>query len=272
MSTDSVFQNIDTARLNWSTQSPEWLQDQIGQALNTIKVNALFLKLENQTVSRVRLNDEDNLPLKHISQIQCAPPKSIGYGRVNVPHQEMLYCAEHSNICELELLHDYLTKGVGTERMATYTEWRVVKPLNMMVLTIPPGHREISNTLTLRNRSLELIRSMDRDAQVGYWNFYGITNRYFMFNGKAHDWVYPICAALANCFGRAFEDVDGFIFTSVQGYTGYNMVFNKHVLENGSLVPNETIQMKRWSIRDAKINNIEDVATGRIIEDNLVWN
>ena len=186
----------------------------------------------------------------------------------------MFYCSEFPTICELELLHDYLLNNdIGHERLATYSEWSIQKNLNLLVLAIAPSHREISNGFTIRNDCFKFIKSEPAAAKETYSNFYKLTANFFLKNAKTDSSVYVVCSAIANYFTLQFPKIDGFIYPTVQGNTGYNIVLRPYLIDNKLILPKKEVTMKKWIVTNTNQMKIDRTfnKTGLINGDDIQW-
>lgn len=199
---------------------------------------------------RIRKNPTDK-PLAEVKEIYHPPGKFVlSYGRANKPSQSIFYCSEVRTLCELELLHDYLKNDIGHEQLFTYSEWITQKELKVLVITIPPLNREISNGWTFRDDCFKYINSQPVNERQSYLNFYSFTEHFFFKNAKMDSKVYVICSAIANYLYEAFPLCEGFIYTSVQGVTGYNLILRSEVLENRLILPKKNLFIHKWCVKD----------------------
>lgn len=245
--------------------------------LPNVRFNSIFTNINKLPLNRVRLNGEKNIPFYETKDIYYAPFKNVfSYGRVNKPGQSMFYCSEFSTICDLELLHDYLHKhknNIGHEEFATYSEWSIQKNLNLLVLAIAPSHREISNGLKIRNDYFKFVKSEPAATRKTYSNFYALTRNFFLKKAKKDISVYVVCSAIANYFTLQFPSIDGLIYPTVQGNTGYNIVLRPHVIDNKSILPKKEVIMKKWIVTDEHQMTIDGTfnKTGQINGDDILW-
>lgn len=241
-----------------------------------LEVRGIFIpSFTGITLHRIRLNEETNAPFEKLQDISYPPSKFVNnYGRVNRPGQPMFYCSEVRDVCELELLHDYLLKNkIGHERLATYTEWEIKKELNLLILAIAESNQEICNGLTVRNECFEFVKKEPEASKEHYSNQYTLTKHFFTKNAKSDNSVYVICSAIANLLTLYNGDFDGFIFPSVQGRTGYNIVLRPHVLDRKMIIPKKEIYMQKWLVSDKNLMKIDETYSKRGIVDGdlIVW-
>lgn len=253
----------------------ELLYEKTMHELTKVNFSSIFMNINNLPLYRVRLNEESNILFDKIKDIYHAPIKYVSsYGRVNKPGQSMFYCSEISSNCDLELLHDYLLKNdIGHERLATYFEWSIQKDLNLLVLAIAPSHREISNGFTLRNDCFKFVKSEPTAEQETYSNFYKVTSNFFLKNAKKDYSVYVVCSAIANYFTLQFPNINGLIYPTVQGNTGYNIVLRPHTIDNKLIIPKSEVIMKRWLVTTKNQMTIDPSfhKTGHISGDDILW-
>nr|WP_288836379.1 RES domain-containing protein [uncultured Flavobacterium sp.] len=244
--------------------------------LRSASLSGIFVKLNNLTLYRVRLNSENNDLFIKTQDLRYAPSKYVcNYGRVNKPGQSMFYCSEFLSICELELVFDYVSKNdIGHERLATNSEWEIKKDLNLLILAIAPSNRELVNGFTLRNECFEFVKSEPDQTKDAYSNFYSLTWHFFEKNAKKDFSVYVVCSAIANYFTLQFPNIDGLVYPSVQGNSGYNIVLRPHVIDNKMIVPKKDLSIKKWIVTNKGSMTIDSSfnKTGKIENDEIIWN
>lgn len=272
---NNVCDSIELLSNTFKNDSHDLLYEKVMLALSGLTVSGLFVQLNNITLNRIRLNCADNKRFEKTNDLYYPPANYVScYGRVNRPGQSMLYCSEYDNICEMELLHDYLLKNdIGHERLATYSKWELKKNLNMMVIAIPPSNREISNGFTIRNQCFEFVKQQNDDHKIAYSNQYTLTERFFFRNAKLDPSVYVICSAIANALTLTNPDIDGLIYPTVPGSSGYNFVIRPHVLDKGFIAPKSNVMMRKWLISDKKTMTIDHTYEmhGRIENEKIIW-
>ena len=244
--------------------------------LGSLDYNALFMKINNLPLYRIRINEEENDSVfVETKELYYPPPKAVcNYGRVNKPRQSMFYCSEFSSICELELLYDYLDNyDIGNKKSATYSEWEIKQDLNLLVLAIAPTNREYSNGFAIRNKCFEFIKSDHKVARHTYDNLYSLTSYFFLKNAKEDYSVYIVCSAIANFFTLKFPNIDGIIYPSVQGDTGYNIVLRPHVLDKKKIIPKAEVSMKEWIVSNENLMTINSsfLKMGQINGSKIIW-
>lgn len=243
--------------------------------LSSLDYGGIFINLSELPLYRIRLNEEDNKPFSKSVDLNYAPSKYVcSYGRVSRPNQSMFYCSEFPSICSLELLNDYLLKkNIGYERYATCSEWEVKKDLYLLILAIAPSNREFINGFTIRNKCFQFVKSELKVAQKNYSNLYSLTDHFFLMNAKNDYSVYIVCSAIANYFTIQFPNIDGLIYPTVQGNTGYNIVLRPHAVDNKMIVPKSDVSMEKWIKSDKKEMTVDlnFKKTGHIIDDEIVW-
>lgn len=244
--------------------------------LRNVNFSGIFIQLNNLPLYRVRLNNEKNEIFENTQDLHYAPQKYVcSYGRVNRPGQSMFYCSEFPSICNLELLYDYLLKNdIGHERLATNSQWEIKTDLNILILAIAPSNREFVNGFTLRNECFKFVKSEPEPAHEAYSNFYSLTWHFFEKNAKNDYSVYVVCSAIANYFTLQFPNIDGLIYPTVQGNTGYNIVLRPHVLDNKMITPKKEVYVKKWIIANKNSMTIDGAynKTGQIENDKIIWN
>ena len=235
---------------------------------------AIFIKLNGLLLHRVRLNNESNNDFKEVHELKYPPSNNVSnYGRVNKPGQSMFYCSEHPQICGLELLHDYLLKNdIGYERLATYSEWEIKRELNLLILSIAPTNQEFSNGFTINNKFYDYIKYCSHIDREKYSNFYDFTKKFFSRNAKNENALYVVCSAISNYFTKKFPNIDGLIYPSVQGNTGYNIVLLPRTVDNKFIVPTPNVSMKKWIVSNKKSLEVNDYKNGYIKNDGILWN
>ena len=270
-----ICERIESIAKSFHDKPHELLYERVMLELLDLKVAGIFNQLKGITLHRVRLNEETNASFDKVQDIFYAPSKCVNnYGRVNRPGQSMFYCSEFHGICDLELLHDYLLKNdIGHERLATYSEWEIRKDLNLLVLAIAPSNRELINGFMIRNACCELVKSEPADAKDAYSNQYNLTSNFFLKNAKSDNSVYIICSAIANLFTLYYPNIDGFIYPTVQGNTGYNFVLRPHVLDNKMILPKKELSMKKWLVSNKNLMTIDPSfhKKGHIDGENIIW-
>ncbi|MHB8262039.1 MAG: RES domain-containing protein [Bacteroidia bacterium] len=253
----------------------ELLYEKTTQELNNVSFDSIFIRMDTVPLFRVRLNERDNDLFLKKQDLFYAPSQHVhNYGRVNKPGQSMFYCSEDSSICNLELLYDYLLKNdIGHERYATYSEWELQEEVNLLILAIAPTHREYVNGFTIRNDCFQFVKSEPIEKQKAYSNLYKLTSRFFLENAKNDYSVYVVCSAIANYFTSQFPNVDGVIYPTVQGNTGYNIVLRPHVLDNKMILPKKDVTMEKWIVSNKNKMTIDPYSkkVGQINDDVIKW-
>jgi hypothetical protein len=243
--------------------------------LQGIDLRGIFIKLNDVPLFRTRLNDENNSKLIEVNQILYAPSGNVtNYGRVNRPGQSMFYCSEDKSISMLELLYDFLKeKKIGYARYVTQTEWKIKDTLNLLIIALPPKNREYINGFTLRKECFNFVQTEAKTHKKEYHNFYTLATHFFLQNAKTKPSVYVVCSAIANFLTLIFPNIDGFIYPTVQGNTGYNFVLRPHVLDKEMIVPNNTVCMKKWCVKSADNMEVDpDFETfGKISNGKIGW-
>lgn len=269
---------IDGLIKKYNGDPHELLYEKVFLELFNLKFSGIFATYNSGSplpLYRIRLNEKANEYFKLVSDIQHAPNNCVGsFGRVNRPNQSMFYCSEHENICELELLYDYLKKNIsGHQRYATYSQWEIQESLNLLVLAIAPNSREFVNGVTYREDCYDFIKSQKDEHKVLYQNFYDLTEYYFLQNAKEQPSIYIVCSAISNFFLLHYPDIDGFIYPTVQGNTGYNTVLRPHTIDKRMVVPKELVLMKRWIIKSEDAMEIDRSFScqGKIKGDAIDW-
>lgn len=253
----------------------EVLYDSVMNELPSVNYSVIFTQLNLLPLYRVRLNNEQNDLFTDVRELYYAPAKYVSsYGRVNKPGQSMFYCSEFSTICNLELLYDYLLKNdVGHERYATASQWEIKEGLNLLILAIAPSHREFVNGITLRNECFQFVKSQPEASQETYSNFYTLTKHFFLKNAKKDYSVYVVCSAIANYFTQLFPNIDGVIYPTVQGNTGYNIVLRPHALDIGMIVPKHDVSMSKWIVTNKNLMSVapDFDKKGKIVMNSINW-
>lgn len=266
---------IESLMAVYRDNNHDLLYDKTMIELYSMNYSGLFIKLTNLPLFRFRLNEENNKLFYKTNDIYYAPQKYVcSYGRVNTPRQSMFYCSESPKICSLELLYDYLLKNdVGHEHYATCSEWEIKKELNLLIVAIAPLKREYVNGFTLRDECFKFVKSEPKATKETYSNLYSLTEHFYLMNAKSDYSVYVVCSAIANFLTLQFPNIDGFIYPTVQGNTGYNIVLRPHALDNKMIVPKTTVIMEKWIVAnknhmkvDSNFNKI-----GHVNAENIVW-
>lgn len=150
---------------------------------------------------------------------------------------------------------------------------KLKKKLNLLVLAIPESEREISNSFTIRDQCVQFIKTTSTFDQVNYDNLYTLTNRFFLKNAKSSRSVYVVCSAIANYLTLQMPEIDGFIYPTVQGNTGYNIVLRPHVVDAKMIIPT-VVNMEKWIITENTKMLIESAftLTGAINGEKIEWN
>ncbi|MBI2280480.1 MAG: RES domain-containing protein [Bacteroidetes bacterium] len=250
------------------------LYDKTTQELSDGNFRVVTAKLKDIPLHRVRRNEADNEFFHKTKDLHYADPEFVTtYGRVNKPGQSMFYCAESNQICRLELLHDYLLKNdVGHERYFTYSQWEINKELNFLVLAVAPSNREISNRFTIRDDCFNFIKSQPTDTQQSYFNLFDLTSNFLLKNAKTDYSVYVVCSAIANFFTIRFPTIDGLIYPTVQGNTGYNFVLRPHTIGNKMILPKKDVYMEKWLVSNKDLTTINPFRKiGHINGDIIMW-
>lgn len=272
----NICDRIENLMQSYRDNNHDLLYEKTIKELQATSLSAIFIKLNNLTLYRVRLNNKTNDIFVKTQDLYYAPSKYVcNYGRVNKPKQSMFYCSEFPEICTLELLHDYLLKNdIGHERLATNSEWEIKKDLNILILAIAPSQREFINGLTLRDRCFEFIKSEPEQTKEAYSNFYSLTWHFFQKNAKDDYSVYIVCSAIANYFTVQFPNIDGLIYPTVQGNTGYNIVLRPHAIDNKMIVPKNYVSLEKWIVKNKKSMKIDHSYNkkGSINNDKITWN
>lgn len=272
----NICDRIENHMTSYRDNNHDLLYEKTMNELMSISFSGIFFHLNNLPLFRVRLNNEKNNIFLKSQDLYYAPQKYVcNYGRVNKPGQSMFYCSEYSSICDLELLHDYLLKNdIGHERLATNSEWEIKKDLNILILAIAPSNREFVNGITLRNNCFKFVKSEHEQSRESYSNFYSLTWHFFQKNAKNDYSVYVVCSAIANYFTMQFPNIDGLIYPTVQGNTGYNIVLRPHVLDNKMIVPKKDVSILKWIVANKNSMTIDSSfnKTGQIDNDKIIWN
>jgi hypothetical protein len=184
----------------------------------------------------------------------------------------MFYCSECQAICRLELLNDYLLKNdVGNQQYATYSQWKIEEELCLLVIDLAPSSREYINGYTIRDDCFKFINSEPTTIQNNYYNLFSLTEHFFLMNGKKDYSVYIVCSEIANYFTLKFPTIDGFIYPTVQGNTGYNFVLRPHTIDNKMIVP-ESVSMEKWTVtNNNSSNDDEQIQKGHIKGNHIIW-
>jgi hypothetical protein len=272
----NICDRIEKLMTTYRENNHDLLYEKTLNELQAASFSGIFIQLNNLPLYRVRLNNEKNDIFVKTQDLYYAPSKYVcNYGRVNRPGQSMFYSSEFSTICELELLFDYLLKNdIGHERLATNSEWEIKKDLNILILAVAPSNREFVNGITLHNKWFEFVKSEPELTKETYLNFYSLTWHFFKKNAKNDYSVYVVCSAIANYFTLQFPKIDGLIYPTVQGNTGYNIVLRPHVLDNRMIVPKKEISTKKWIVTNKNSMTIDGSfnKTGQINNDKIIWN
>lgn len=273
---EEKYQNIEKYMEQYGIDRHDLLYEKTLFELQGIDLRCIFIELKDIPLYRTRLNDEDNSKLISFRQIKYAPSDKVtNYGRVNKPGQSMFYCSEDENISTLELLYDFLQdKELGYERYVTQTEWKITDALNLLIIALPPKkNKEYRNGFTLLKECFQYVQKESKFNKAGYKNFYNLTSHFFLQNAKANPNVYVVCSAIANLLTDSFPSIDGFIYPTVQGNTGYNFVLRPHVLDKGMILPEGKIQMKKWHVKNSNKMEIDPdyENTGTITNGIIDW-
>lgn len=275
ISIEEKCQIIEKYMVQYGIDQHDLLYEKTLFELQGLDLRGIFIELQNIPLFRTRLNNEDNCKLLDVQEISYAPSRNVTkYGRVNRPGQSMFYCSEESSISTLELLYDFLhEKNIGYERYVTQTEWKVKETLNLLIIAIPPKNGEYINGFTLRTECFDFVRSESSSNQVRHNNLYKFTSHFFLQNAKLKPSVYVVCSAIANFLTLSFPNIDGFIYPTVQGKTGYNFVLRPHVLDKGMIVPEDKIQMNKWLVKNFDNMEIDPYfeKLGKIKDGKLNW-
>jgi len=270
----NLCENIEKLMLTHHDEQ-DLLYENVMKELPTVNYSVIFTQLNELTLYRVRLNNEKHDPYVNIQDLFYAPAKFVSsYGRVNTPGQSMFYTSEFSTICDLELLYDYLLNNdIGHQRYATCSQWEIKKNLNMLILAIAPSNREFVNGFTLRNQCFEFVKSEPQASQETYSNFYSLTKHFFLKNAKMDKNVYVVCSAISNYFSRLFPSIDGVIYPTVQGNTGYNIVLRPDALDKKMLEPKTEVSMNKWLVTNKSLMTVDPLSSkmGKIIDDKIHW-
>ena len=272
----NICDRIEKLMTSYRENNHDLLYEKTMNELQAASFSGIFIQLNNLPLYRVRLNNEKNDIFVKTQDLHYAPSEYVcNYGRVNKPGQSMFYCSEFSTICDLELLFDYLLKNdIGHERLATNSEWKIKEDLNILILALAPSNREFVNGFTLRNECFEFVKSEPEPTKEAYSNFYSLTWHFFEKNAKNDYSVYVVCSAIANYFTLQFPNIDGLIYPTVQGNTGYNIVLRPHVLDNKMIIPKKDVSIKRWIVTNKNSMTIDGSfnKTGQIVNDKIIWN
>lgn len=272
---DKVCERIENLLSFYGVGDHELLYNETIKELQNVDFSGIFIQLENLPLYRVRLNKDTNELFDDVKEISYAPSKYVNnYGRVNRPNQSMFYCSEFESICELELLYDYLLDNdLGHERLGTYSNWQIVNNLNVLILAIAPPSGEFVNGFTLRKECFEFVKSEPKSIQERYSNLYNLTSTFFLRNAKEDRNVYVVCSAISNFFTQLFPNIDGVIYPTVQGYTGYNFVLRPHVIDGGLIKANSNLSMKKWIVKnEMKMEICPEYSNSGIIKgENINW-
>ncbi|NBV09730.1 MAG: RES domain-containing protein [Flavobacteriia bacterium] len=271
----NICDRIESLMTVYRDNKHDLLYEKTMQVLSSIEFSAIFITETTLPLHRVRPNYKDNTPFIKATDLNYAPPEYVSnYGRVNRPGQSMFYCAEDPNICNLELLYDYLLKNDdGHEGYATHSKWNITDKLYLLVIAIAPSNREYYNTYTLRKDCTKFIESQPMAMRNNYNNLYSLTEHFFLINAKNDPSVYVVCSAIANYLTLQYPSIDGLIYPSVQGNTGYNFVLRPHTINNKMITPESDVSMEKWTVANGKkLNNATpNFKKGHIIGDNIVW-
>ena len=265
---------IESLMASYCDNNHDLLYEKTMNELSVLNYGGLFINMTGLPLYRVRLNDKDDKLFTKSSDLNYAPSKSVcSYGRVNKPGQSMFYCSEFPSICNLELLHDYLLRNdIGHERYATCSKWEIKKDLFLLIVAIAPANREIVNGFTIRKDCFQFVRTETKALQKNYFNLYSLSKHFFLKNAKNDYNVYIVCSAIANFFTLQFPNIDGFIYPTVQGNTGYNIVLRPHTVDTKMIVPSEVV-VDKWVVTERKKMTVSPnlTKTGHIIDDNIIW-
>ena len=272
----NICARIEKLMTLYRNDNHDLLYEKTMNELQATNYSSIFIQLNNLPLYRVRLNNEKNDIFLKTQDLYYAPQKYVcSYGRVNRPGQSMFYCSEFSSICELELLYDYLLKNdIGHERLATNSEWEIKKDLKLLILAIAPSNREFINGFTLQKDCFKFVKSEPEPTKEAYSNFYSLTWHFFQKNAKNDYSVYAVCSAIANYFTLQFPNIDGLIYPTVQGNTGYNIVLRPHVLDKKMIIPKSKVSINKWIVTNKNSMSIDPSfsKTGQIDNDKILWN
>ena len=271
----NICDRIEDLMKSYRDNNHDLLYEKTMIELQAASFSAIFIQLNNLPLYRVRLNNERSDIFVKTQDLYYAPTKYVcNFGQVNKPGQSMFYCSESSTICNLELLHDYLLKNeIGHERLATNSEWEIKRDLNILILAIAPSNQEFVNGFTIRNECFEFVQSEPKPTKEAYSNFYSLTWHFFEKNAKKDYSAYIVCSAIANYFTLQFPNIDGFIYPTVQGNTGYNIVLRPHVLDNKMIIPKKVISIEKWIVANKNSMRIDGTYNkkGQIDNDEIIW-
>jgi len=270
----NICNKIESLMTSYRDNNHDLLYEKTLNELSLLNYSGIFIKTKELPLHRVRLNDKENKPFVKTSDLNYAPSKFVcSYGRVNKPGQSMFYCSEFKTISTLELLHDYLLKNdIGHERYATCSKWKVKKELNLLVMAIAPSNREFVNGYTIRDDCFKFINSEPLAMQNNYFNLYSLTKHFFLMNAKNDYSVYVVCSAIANYFTLQFPTIDGLIYPTVQGNTGYNFVFRPHTVDNKMILPESKVSIEKWIVANKNQSNVDpNSKKGYIKADDIIW-
>jgi hypothetical protein len=92
-------------------------------------------------------------------------------------------------------------------------------------------------------------------------------------NAKTNYNVYVVCSAIANFLTVQFPNIDGLIYPTVQGNTGYNIVLRPHTINNKMILPKPNVTMEKWNVTNKNSMAVDAhfKKTGKIIDDNIIW-
>lgn len=270
----NICDKIETLMTCYHDNNHDLLYEKTLSELSLLNFSGIFIKTTELPLYRVRLNDKDNKPFVKSSDLNYAPAKFVcNYGRVNKPGQSMFYCSESETISTLELLHDYLLKNdIGHVRYATRSKWIIKKELYLLVMAIAPSNREFVNGYKIREKCYKFIESEPLTVQNNYFNLYSLTEHFFLMNAKNDYSVYVVCSAIANYFTLQFPEIDGLIFPTVQGNTGYNFVFRPHIVDNKMILPESKVSIEKWTVANKNQSNVDlNPKNGYIKDDDIIW-
>jgi len=271
---NNIQNRIEHHITNFKKDNHYLLYEYTMKELDKISVKKIDIQLKNLKLFRIRIHAKNEV--NETRDLLYAPQKNITrFGRVNRPGQSMLYCAEQFQICEKELIHDYLLNNeIGYNAFATYTKWEIMQPLNLFVLSIAKSKCEYVNGFNIHDLYLNSLKLNSNDLQQPLKNFYALTNYFFHKNAKNDTAVYIVCSAIANYVTLCFPYIDGFVYSSVQGILGYNIVLRPHVIDQKKVELTKTVISETWHVEKENTVKIDSSLkkTGDVENEKINWN